>query len=578
MHLETVIGSEVNFPVRHRILNIVLLFGVALSLITGLFNYFFGMDPLATSICLFSFLGLILIYYYSIVKRYYILPVILLVFLCIFVLTPVIWLSNGGTLGTVILYILIFSSLITALLEGSLRMIALFLLSFAGIGLMVLEYHNPEWIVGYVSNYDRFCDITFSMIILIIFNSAFIHIILHYYIREHQKSQQFSSQLEKNLIALRYQENMRQINQKLQQEIEERKQMEQELRSSEERFSKSFHSSPVPVCILSFDRLVLDVNDSFSQVFEFSRQDILGRNLDKLDLASNLTDSITLILAAKKSVRNLAITMKTNSGQERNVLLSVELIEINGEPCLLCAINDITGHIRLEKEVARLDRLNLVGEMAANIGHEIRNPLTTVRGFLQFYQERHKESINTVHFELMIDELDRANSIITEFLSLSKNKRIELSPADLNLIIVKLHPLMQADAVAAGKTVLTELAEIPHLLMDSNEIRQCILNLVRNALEAVPTKGTVTIRTFREGTETVLEIADDGPGIPPHILEQFGTPFITTKETGTGLGIAICYRIAERHNARIEIKTNSSGTAFRLRFCRYPADWISQLP
>ena len=570
MHLETVIGSEVNFPVRHRILNIVLLFGVALSLITASFNYLFGMDPLATNICLFSFLGLILIYYYSIVKRYYILPVILLVFLCIFVLTPVIWLSNGGTLGTVILYILIFSSLITALLEGILRMIALFLLSFAGIGLMVLEYHHPDWIVGYISNYDRFCDITFSMIILIIFNSAFIHIILHYYIREHQKSQQFSGQLEKNLIALRYQEDMRQMNQKLQQEIEERKQMEQQLRSSEERFSKSFHSSPVPVCILSFDRLVLDVNDSFSQVFEFSRQDILGRSLDKLDLASDLIDSITVILAAKKSVRNLTITMKTNSGQERNVLLSAELIEINGEPCLLCAINDITDHIRLEKEVARLDRLNLVGEMAANISHEIRNPLTTVRGFLQFYQERYKESINTVHFELMIDELDRANSIITEFLSLSKNKRIDLSPSDLNLIIAKLHPLMQADAVAAGKTVLTELEEIPHLLMDSNEIRQCILNLVRNALEAIPPKGTVTIHTFRENTETVLEIADDGPGIPPHILEQFGTPFITTKETGTGLGIAICYRIAERHNARIEIKTSSSGTAFRLRFCRYP--------
>ncbi|MFA4886504.1 MAG: ATP-binding protein, partial [Desulfotomaculaceae bacterium] len=111
-----------------------------------------------------------------------------------------------------------------------------------------------------------------------------------------------------------------------------------------------------------------------------------------------------------------------------------------------------------------------------------------------------------------------------------------------------------------------ELWDIPYIDLDEKEIRQLILNLVRNGFEAMPSGGTLTIKTFRDSGEVVLAVKDGGKGIGPEILEKIGTPFFTTKDTGTGLGLAVCYSIAARHNARIEIETGPKGTNFYVRF------------
>ena len=104
--------------------------------------------------------------------------------------------------------------------------------------------------------------------------------------------------------------------------------------------------------------------------------------------------------------------------------------------------------------------------------------------------------------------------------------------------------------------------------MDENEIKQCILNLVRNGLEAIKNKGIVVIKTYNIEKDVILEVQDNGVGIPPEVLSKLGMPFVTTKENGTGIGIPICYRIAERHNAQLEINTSSAGTTFALKFKR----------
>lgn len=220
----------------------------------------------------------------------------------------------------------------------------------------------------------------------------------------------------------------------------------------------------------------------------------------------------------------------------------------------------------LELELARLDRLNLIGEMAASIGHEVRNPLTTIRGFLQVFSAKQEFTRHHEHFAMMIAELDRANAIITEFLSLAKNKMVKLAPCDVNTLLRRLVPLIQAGALEAGKEVALKLGRIPLIAADEGEIRQLVLNLVGNALDATAPGGRVTIGTRREGGQTVLFVSDTGRGIPPEIFARLGTPFVTDKEKGTGLGIPICFRIAERHKAKLEIDTGAQGTTFRLRF------------
>ncbi|MFA4885477.1 MAG: ATP-binding protein, partial [Desulfotomaculaceae bacterium] len=249
------------------------------------------------------------------------------------------------------------------------------------------------------------------------------------------------------------------------------------------------------------------------------------------------------------------------------ILSTNPIFELNGQYSgSLAMVTDITERKQLEKDIARLDRLSLIGEMAAGIGHEIRNPMTTVKGFLQLYCEKKDFVKYKETFDLMIEELDRANLIITEFLNLAKNKRNDPVKQSLNKIIKAIYPLIQAEAIKNDKEISLELEDLPEQLLDDKEIRQVIHNLVRNGMEAMGQKGCLTIKTFMEGDKVVLAIKDQGRGIEPEVLEKLGTPFFTTKDHGTGLGLAVCYSIAARHNAKIEVDTRPAGTTIKMRF------------
>lgn len=236
-----------------------------------------------------------------------------------------------------------------------------------------------------------------------------------------------------------------------------------------------------------------------------------------------------------------------------------------------CQIDEFTPILKYISEqtekMTRLDRLNIIGEMAAGIAHEIRNPMTTVRGLLQFMGGKGEFSHQKENFTLMINELDRANSIITEFLSLAKNNVMEFREYNLNTILHEIYPLLQADALCNNCEIKLTLRTIPNVWADPNSIRQLIFNMVRNALDAMPLNGIIEITTTVVDTKIQLSITDSGNGIPPEILDKLGTPFLTTKEQGTGLGLAICYRIAERHFATIHVESQlQKGTTFTISF------------
>jgi signal transduction histidine kinase len=227
---------------------------------------------------------------------------------------------------------------------------------------------------------------------------------------------------------------------------------------------------------------------------------------------------------------------------------------------------DISDRKRMESELSRLDRLKTVGEMAAGLGHEIRNPMTTVRGFLQMLGDNPEFQDYQEVFSLMIEELDDANSIITEFLSLAKDKPLYSEQGNLNDILMAIYPLISADAIKSDKEVKMELKNIPDLMLDSKEIRQLIFNMTRNGLESMQPGQVLTIKTYQKDDMVVLQIQDQGCGIQDEILENLGTPFYTTKDMGVGLGLPICFNIAARHNARIDVNTSSQGTTFWINF------------
>lgn len=204
--------------------------------------------------------------------------------------------------------------------------------------------------------------------------------------------------------------------------------------------------------------------------------------------------------------------------------------------------------------------------MAAGIAHEVRNPLTTVHGFLQLLASKDNTKQYHKFYELMIEELDRANLIITDFLSLASNKTFDFELINISRIVGSLSPLLVADALNRDKEIFFELDQVPDIQGNENELRQLLLNLARNGFEAMQGGRTLTIQTYKSENFIILRVRDQGEGIDPMILEQLGTPFLTTKEQGTGLGLVICQSIAVRHNAVINYESNSTGTTVTVKF------------
>ncbi|PGA95800.1 GAF domain-containing protein [Bacillus toyonensis] len=176
-------------------------------------------------------------------------------------------------------------------------------------------------------------------------------------------------------------------------------------------------------------------------------------------------------------------------------------------------------------------------------------------------------SVDTVMYKEFHRAMSERTTVHFEFLSMGNTKKSDLQMLDLNSIIHDIIPLIKIDTYNQNKYIQVDTNDIPELLLNRNEIRQLLINLYRNGLEAMSTGKVLTISTYKEGQNfVVLAVRDQGKGIRPEVVEKLGTPFYTTKDNGTGLGLGICYAIAARHNAKIEIQTGSEGTTFFVKF------------
>ncbi|OCT15388.1 hybrid sensor histidine kinase/response regulator [Paenibacillus pectinilyticus] len=345
-------------------------------------------------------------------------------------------------------------------------------------------------------------------------------------------------------------------------DVSDRKMME------EERFRKIFDTTPCLIALRSMkDKRYINVNDSLLKVTGFKKSEVINGNSDVLQYLVDTDDlrereSTWEKHDPWKPARNIRIRFMTHTGDLHEGLLSNEVMQIHGEDCLLSVVTDISERVFLEKEMVRLDRLNLTGEMAAGIVHEIRNPMTTVRGFLQLSKSHPSKE----HTDIMIEELDRVHNIVTEFLSVAAQAPTSRKLNQINTIIETLFPLIQSKAMMGNHTIVLESGECPLIPLDEKEIRQLILNIVLNGLDAMLISGILTIKTYADDKQVVLEIKDQGEGIKEEFLEKLGTPFFSTKSKGTGLGLSICYGIAERHNAVIKVQTSLKGTTFFVHF------------
>lgn len=339
----------------------------------------------------------------------------------------------------------------------------------------------------------------------------------------------------------------------------------QQLRTYEAMMQNSTDS----ISTIDLDLKITSFNLAAQRMYGYTVKEVLGREITLLAVPEGSQGMIEDYERIKSGEEVLTRDVQRLKKDGKVIDVSLSLSPIRDDQDQIIGImgiaRDITERKQMEAEMKRLDGLNLIGQMAASLAHEIRNPMTTVRGFLQLLGSKPNLLDYKNYFELMIEELDRANSIITEFLSLSRNTPIELNMQNLNTIFNKLLPMLQADALKNEHIIIVELEEIPNFELNEHEIRQVILNLARNGFEAMAAGGVITIKTYLDNGQAVIAVSDQGSGIPPQVLENIGKPFLTTKDNGTGLGLAVSYNIVHRHGGTINIETGTEGTTFVIK-------------
>lgn len=219
-----------------------------------------------------------------------------------------------------------------------------------------------------------------------------------------------------------------------------------------------------------------------------------------------------------------------------------------------------------QDQLVQSTKLAAIGELAANVAHEINNPLTTILGYAELLKEEEDTEGIKRDLEIIEGESLRAREIVQQLLEFSRKRKLEITEADLKKIIKEVLMLVSPSIKASKIRVDKELNEIPSVLVDKNQIKQVLLNLINNAIQAMPDGGRLGIKTEVVGDEIMVSVSDTGMGIPTDVLQRIFEPFFTTKkDKGTGLGLPISYRIVQEHGGRLEVKsTPGQGSIFRV--------------
>lgn len=341
-------------------------------------------------------------------------------------------------------------------------------------------------------------------------------------------------------------------------------------RNEMRRLQQFIDNTPLMVVFCDHNGMITHVNDMALKLTPMLyRNTILHQNfsvfLDKLEMQFE-RNPIEYVLQEGEKITEI---LRVKGRVVYTVACPLKDITSRGIDGVLFIGHDVTELHRLKDEVDQMDRLSLVGQMAASITHEIRNPMAVIRGFIQLLNERSPVEQRS-YFRIILDELDRANAIINDFLSLAQNRIVEKESSNINHLLNDLLPLIWADANLRGQSIDMRLEEGMDLLqMNSKEMKQLILNLARNGMEAMSDKGVLLIETINYKDTIQLRVNDNGLGISQEKIDLLFEPFYTTKTNGTGLGLALCLSIVERHNGKIHVEsTVGKGTTFIVTFCK----------
>jgi PAS domain S-box-containing protein len=316
--------------------------------------------------------------------------------------------------------------------------------------------------------------------------------------------------------------------------------------------------------------IITSVNNNFCDISKYSREELIGQDHRILNSGTHtkeffkeLWKTIGTGYVWKGEIQNRA---KDGSTYWVDTTI-VPFINENGKPYQYIAIrNDITERKRTEEIIHRQDKLAAVGQLAAGVAHEIRNPLTSMRGYTEFLSLDETDPQRKEFLDIILDEIERVNNIVEEFMVLAKPKAIELEEKNIIPVIKNVVSLLEFEARKRNVRLHLECQEeIIQVECDENRLKQVFLNFIKNGIEAMPSGGDLIVRTSVNNQNVQISIQDTGIGISEEKLKKLGEPFYTTKKNGNGLGLMVSFKIIESHNGRVYVESElNKGTTFNI--------------
>ncbi|MEG6587800.1 ATP-binding protein [Paenibacillus barengoltzii] len=347
----------------------------------------------------------------------------------------------------------------------------------------------------------------------------------------------------------------------------ELRQKSEENRSMKEYLESIISQTADAIHITDVKGRVLQVNAAFERLYGWSSEEIVGKYLEylpefELDGRTIWRPEAEVIETAESVLAETVRLRKDGSQVEVSISVSPIFDQAGKITALISISRDMTEHNKMEDLLRRSEKLTTVGQLAAGVAHEIRNPLTTLRGFLQMQQRT--RAVNVMHTDVMLAELDRINLIVSEFLILAKPQAVQFQTRDVRFTMGDVVSLLDSEAHLHNIEFEVHFSPSPVLVhCEENQLKQVFINLLKNAMEAMPKGGKILLQVEEDDSGfAVLRVIDEGEGIAKDRLQKLGEPFYTNKEKGTGLGLMISQRIIEGHRGTLKIESElGKGTA-----------------
>ena len=381
-------------------------------------------------------------------------------------------------------------------------------------------------------------------------------------------------------------EKLSQVIAALEREVEMRTRTEDDLKASREKLSKIFRAIPDPVSITTYeDGIFLDVNESFLRMTGYSRDEVIGSTSLDLGIWYDPSDraKIMEMIHDQGSVRNLEAKFRGKAGESRVMLVSAELMELEGKQCVLFESRDITDRKNLESELLRSQKMEAIGRLAGGITHDFNNLLTAIDGYceLALLKIGNPEQVQANILKIK-DVKNTASSLIRQLLAFSRRQTVKPRPLDMNTVVENMQSMLK-QFIGEDIELKTHLqGGIGNVYADQGHVEQIIMNLVLNARDAMYKGGVLSIGTHRvhldesaaekhadlmPGDYIKLEVSDTGVGMDEETMAHAFEPFFTTKDAtkGTGLGLATVYGIVRNNGGGVSLQSEiGKGTTFEV--------------